>query len=156
MSTKKKSHQDKLVSLRTSGSLNPFPEKVKDPIFQDGVFFDPMDIVQVKYELIRKVRTEKASVSDAAKSFGFSRLSYYRIQAVFEEHGLSGLVPQKRGPKQPYKISAEVLEFINEQVQENPSVNVSELKTAIEKKFKLSVHARTIERALIKKKRASS
>jgi transposase len=155
MSTKKKSHQDKLVSLQASGTLNFSPEKVQDPIFQEGAFFDPMDIVQVKYELIRRVQTERASISDAAKSFGFSRISYYRIQAVFEEHGLSGLVPQKRGPKQAHKISAEVLEFMKEQIQENPSVNVSELKAAIEKKFKLSVHPRTIERTLIKKKKVS-
>jgi transposase len=155
MSAKQKSNQDKVTFLRGSGTLNPSPEKVQDPIFLNKNFFDPRDIVQVKYELLRRVQTEGISVSDAVKSFGFSRLFYYRVLAIFEEFGLCGLVPQKRGPKQAYKLNAEILEFMNEQIQENPSIGTIELKIAIEKKFKLSVHARTIERALIKKKRTA-
>jgi transposase len=153
MNAKVKSNQDKVVSLRSSGTLNPSPEKVQDPIFQNKDFFDPRDIVQVKYELLRRVKTEGVSVSNAVKSFGFSRLFYYRILAIFEELGLCGLVPQKRGPKQAYKLNTEVLEFMNEQIQKNPSIRAIELKITIEKKFNLSVHTRTIERALIKKKR---
>lgn len=156
MSIKEKSSKDKIISLRNSGTLNPSPEMVKDSIFQDKDFFDPMDIVQVKYELLRRVQTEGASVSDAAKSFGFSRLSYYRIQAIFENMGLYGLMPQKRGPKHGHKINTEVLKFIDKQMQEDSSIGILELKKAIKKKFKLSVHARTIERALIKKKETSS
>jgi hypothetical protein len=37
-------------------------------------------------------------------------------------------------------------------MQNNPSIKIQELKIATEKKFDLSLHARTIERALIKKK----
>lgn len=155
MKHKEKLNQGKISSLRSTGTLNSFPEKVRDPIFQNKDFFDPMDIVQVRYELLRRVRTEGASISDAAKSFGFSRLSYYRIQAMFEELGLCGLVPQKRGPKEAHKLNTKVLEFINEQIQKTPSISISELKNAIEKTFKLLVHPRTIERALIKKKRTT-
>jgi transposase len=156
MSAKQKSKQDKEASLRSSGALNPCPEKVQDPIFLNKDFFDPRDIVQVKYELLRRVQTEGVSVSDAVKSFGFSRLFYYRVLDIFEELGLCGLVPQKRGPKQAYKLNAEILGFMNEQIQKNPSIKTIELKTEIEKKFKFSIHARTIERALIKKKRTTS
>jgi len=156
MSAKQKSKQDKETSLRGSGTLNPCPEKVQDPIFLNKDFFDPRDIVQVKYELLRRVQTEGVSVSDAVKSFGFSRLFYYRVLDIFEELGLCGLVPQKRGPKQAYKLNAEILGFMNEQIQKNPSIKTIELKTEIEKKFKFSIHARTIERALIKKKRTTS
>lgn len=152
MNHKEKLNQDKISSLRSSGTLNPSPEKVRDPIFQNKDFFDPMDLVQVRYELLRRVQTEGASISDAAKSFGFSRLSYYRIQAMFQEFGLCGLVPQKRGPKQAHKINTKVLDFMNEKIQETPSISILELKNAIEKTFKLLVHPRTIERALIKKK----
>ena len=111
-----------------------------------------MDIVQVKYELLRRVQIEGASVSDAAKSFGFSRLSYYRIQAIFKNMGLYGLMPQKRGPKHGHKLNTGVLKFIDEQIQKHSSIGILELQKAIRKKFKLSVHTRTIERALIKKK----
>ena len=154
MSIKEKSDKDKVTSLRSSGTLNPSSEKVKDPVFQNKDFFDPRDIVQVKYELLRRVQTEGVSVSDAVKSFGFSRLSYYRILAIFNELGLVGLIPQKRGPKQAHKLNDDVVEFMNEKIRKNPSIGTSGLKIAIEKKFKLSVHSRTIERAL-KKKRIS-
>jgi transposase len=75
---------------------------------------------------------------------------------MFEKFGLCGLVPQKRGPKQAHKLNAKVLEFINEQIQKKPSISILELKNAIEKTFNLFVHQRTIERALIKKKRTIS
>ena len=43
-------------SLRQQGVLNPHPEKVADPLFHDSEFFDPRDLVQVKYEMLRRVR----------------------------------------------------------------------------------------------------
>lgn len=152
MAVKKPVSQDKIASLRSSGTLNPFPETVRDAIFQNNIFFDPRDIVQVKYELLRRVQIEGMEVSNAVKEFGFSRLSYYRMQAIFKKLGLHGLMPQKRGPKKAHKLDTDVLEFVNKQIEKKPSISVSELKIAIEKEFKLTVHTRTIERALIKKK----
>ena len=156
MSDKEKADQDKVASLRNSGTLNRSAKNVKDAIFQNNHFFDARDIIQVKYELLRRVQTEGVSVAKAVKNFGVSRLSYYRILAVFNECGLQGLVPQKRGPKEAHKLSIEVLKFINEQIQENPSIKTSELKIMILKNFDLSLHTRTIERALVKKKRVPS
>jgi transposase len=156
MSSNEKADQGKVASLRNSGTLNRSARAVKDTIFQNNHFFDARDIVQVKYELLRRVQTEGVSIAEAAKNFGVSRLSYYRILAVFNECGLQGLVPQKRGPKEAHKLNVEVLKYINEQMQENPSIKISELKMTIEKKFALSLHPRTIERALVKKKKASS
>lgn len=155
MSSDEKADQDKVSSLQNSGTLNRSAKMVRDTIFQNNRFFDARDIVQVKYELLRRVQTEGISIAEAAKNFGISRLSYYRILAVFNEHGLQGLVPKKRGPKEAHKLNIEVLKYINEQMQENPSIKISELKLTIEKKFDLSLHPRTIERALVKKKKAS-
>jgi transposase len=154
MNGNEQSSQNKSGALKNSGTLNPSPESVKDPIFQNNDFFDPRDIVQVKYEMLRRVQIERASVSDTVKSFGFSRLSYYRIVANFKEFGLCGLIPQKRGPKQAHKLNPEILEFMDEQIKKNPSIKSHELKIAIEKKFGLFLHARTLDRALIKKKRS--
>ena len=50
-------------SLRQQGVLNPHPEKVADPLFHDSEFFDPRDLVQVKYEMLRRVRVEHALLS---------------------------------------------------------------------------------------------
>jgi hypothetical protein len=54
-------------SLRQQGVLNPHPQKVADPLFLRGEFFDPRDLVQVKYEMLRRVRVEGSSVSEVAQ-----------------------------------------------------------------------------------------
>ena len=46
--------RSKIDALAEDGTLNPAPEKVRDPKFQADGFFDPRDIVQVKYEIDRK------------------------------------------------------------------------------------------------------
>ena len=68
-------------SLRQQGVLNPNPEKVADPLFHDSEFFDPRDLVQVKYEMLRRVRVDRASVSEVTQKFGFSRPVFYQTQA---------------------------------------------------------------------------
>ena len=146
-------NQGKITALRNQGTLNPFPQKVRDPLFKNEAFFDPRDIIQVKYELLRRVQIEGSSITDAVKSFGFSRLSFYRILAVFEKFGLYGLIPQKRGPRQAHKMTAEVLKLVNEKIKEDPSISSLQLKKTIEEKFGVSVHARSIDRALSKSKK---
>src|SRR5439155_26012875 len=46
----KKRHPDKAEALREQGALNPRSHAVKSELFQDSDFFDPRDLVQVKYE----------------------------------------------------------------------------------------------------------
>ena len=112
----------KIRSFQQQGTLNPRPKAVRDPLFLQDDFFDPRDLVQVKYEMLRRVRTEGQSVTDATANFGFSRPSFYQAQSAFEHDGLSGLVPHKRGPKQAHKLTQEVLTFIGEVRQEEPSI----------------------------------
>ena len=45
----------KLRSLREQGTLNPRPQAVTDDLFTASEFFDPHDLVQVKYEMLRRV-----------------------------------------------------------------------------------------------------
>src|SRR5450432_3805955 len=104
--------EPKVQALRQSGSLNLRPQNVRDELFRDQEFFDPRDLVQVKYEMLRRVGKDGHSISTTASAFGFSRPSFYQAQAVFEESGLAGLVPQKRGPKQAHKLTPEILEFL--------------------------------------------
>jgi hypothetical protein len=102
----------KIAALREEGTLHPAPEKVRDPKFQDSDFFDPRDAVQVKYEMLRRVSVEKASVTDASDTYGVSRPTYYQAKADFEQAGIAGLVPKKRGPRGPHKIQSDVLAFL--------------------------------------------
>src|SRR5260370_39956219 len=87
----------KKEALRQHGSLNPRPEGVRHELFRTNEFFDPDDLVQVKYEMLRQVLVERASVTKAAADLGLSRPSFYEAQEVFEESCLLGLFPERRG-----------------------------------------------------------
>src|SRR2546428_13246990 len=45
-------------ALKAQGALHPRPQDVTDPLFRESTFFDAHDIVQVKYEMLRRVRGE--------------------------------------------------------------------------------------------------
>jgi hypothetical protein len=51
----------KVRALLEEGTLNPAPGRSRIAKFHEGEFFDPHDIVQVKYEMLRRVSVEKAS-----------------------------------------------------------------------------------------------
>ena len=144
--------RSKTDALREEGTLHPAPEKVRDPKFLEGDFFDPRDAVQVKYEMLRRVSVEKASVTDASDEYGVSRPTYYQARAGFEEAGIVGLVPKKRGPRGPHKIQAEVLAFLRAQLVPGEPIRARELARLIHEQFGLDVHPRTIERVVSGKK----
>src|SRR5215210_1376305 len=122
----------KLQILQQQGTLDPRPKDVRDELFLQDEFFDARDLVQVKYEMLRRVQTEGKSVTNAAANFGFSRPSFYQALSAFEQDGLAGLVPQKRGPKRAHKLTGEVITFINETRQKEPSIRLADLVTLIE------------------------
>src|SRR6516165_5897298 len=106
---KKPTRDLKTRALQQEASLHPHPEQVTDELFLTQEFFDARDLVQVKYEMLRRVQSEGQSVSQSAANFGFSRPSFYHAQAAFQQGGLPALMPQKRGPKKAHKLTAEVL-----------------------------------------------
>ena len=63
--------------LAARGARHAHPQDVTAAVFRDSAFFDPQDVVQVKYEMLRHVRTEPTSVAAAAAAFGFSRPVFY-------------------------------------------------------------------------------
>jgi transposase len=142
----------KAAALLANGTLNPFPDKVADAKFQTGEFFDPRDIVQVKYELLRRVLVEHASVTDATDEYGVTRPTYYQAKASFDETGVAGLVPKKRGPRGPHKLQGEILAFIDKQHVPGEPIRARELARKVREEFSIEVHPRTIERALAVKK----
>src|SRR5438876_6795874 len=97
--------KSKPKDLTPPGTLNPNPEAVLDEQFAAGDFFDARDIVQVKYEMLRRVANGQ-SIDEAIHAFGFSsRQSFYRARVAFEQKGLAGLMPAKRGPRKKELIS---------------------------------------------------
>ena len=150
--TRSKAKTAKVKALLEEGTLNSSPEKVRDPKFQENGFFDPRDLVQVKYEMLRRVSVEKASVTEATEKYGVSRPTYYQTKAIFDKGGLAGLVPRKRGPHGPHKLQGEALEFVQQQLVAGQPVRARELAKLVRQKFALPIHPRTIERAVAGKK----
>jgi transposase len=149
---KNDSKPSKVRALIEEGTLNQAPEKVRDPKFREGDFFDPRDVVQVKYEMLRRVSIENASVTDATQAYGVSRPTYYQTKANFDEAGVGGLVPRKRGPRGPHKLQGQVLAFVEQQLIAGEPIRARELAKLIRQKFDLEVHPRTIERTVAGKK----
>jgi transposase len=147
-------HDDKPAALNRHHALNPRPQAVGDPAFASGnPFFDPRDLVQVKYEMLRRVREEGQAVSHTAATFGFSRPSFYQAQALFEQGGLPGLLPQRPGPKRAHKLSEAVVDLLEAMLAEDPTLNSRRLAQLLEEQLGLRTHPRSVERALDRRRR---
>ena len=143
----------KTAALRQHGSLNPRPEGVGSDLFRTYDFFDPNDLVQVKYEMLRQVSVERGSVTEAATQFGLSRPSFYEAQAAFQQDGLVGLLPDKRGPRRAHKLSEEIMEFLQKEKSDYPDLSGAALADKLWKERRLRVHRRSIERALARREK---
>lgn len=146
----------KLIALVRSGTLHPHPDRVTDELFCDNPFFDARDSVQVKYEMLRRVRVDGHSVSRAAASFGLSRPTYYQARAAFERDGLAGLLPAKKGPRRAHKLTPEVLEFVEAQLDAEPGLEPAELARRILERHGVKVHPKSIGRARARSKKNSA
>jgi len=145
-------NRSKTELLRQEGTLNPAAEKVLDAKFRENEFFDPRDLVQVKYEMLRRVSIENAAVVEVVQAFGVSRPTYYQARASLERAGIAGLVPKKRGPRGPHKMQGEALAFVKQQLVYGHPLRARQLARLLRQELRLKVHPRTIERALRGKK----
>lgn len=145
--------ETKLDRLRQLGVLNARPEAVRASWFQSSGFFDPHDLVQVKYEMLRHARQDGVNKAEAAALFGLSRPTYYQAEAAFEREGLVGLLPRARGPKSAHKLTDEVMRLIEQQQRAGAPLQARSLATLVQSKLGVSVHPRSIERAMARKKK---
>jgi transposase len=147
-------HRDpKSQALREQGAFNPRPERVTDELFRQSDFFDPRDLPQVKYEMLRRVQREGAAVAQAARAFGFSRPAFYHAQAAYAAAGLSGLLPRKRGPRGAHKLNSDVMRFIAEERAGDPAIDGPSLASRVKQRFDIVVHPRSVERALARQEK---
>jgi len=139
--------------LRQQGVLHPHPEAVTAALFQDSNFFDSGDLIQVKYEMLRRVEAEQVPVTQAAHEAGLSRPSFYQAQAAIQQSGLAGLIPQKPGPRGAHKLTAQVLDFLDRQRASQPDLKYAELALLVQEQLDVTVHPRTIERVLFRRQK---
>jgi transposase len=155
MAQPKKPTDDKTQSLKKYGALNPHPHKVAEKMFSDSAieFFDPRDLVQVKYEMLRAVEREGRTVKQASEAFGFSRPAFYQAQSQFSQEGVTGLVKKRPGPKSAHKVTDDILAFIEEKFKAGKPLGARKLAPLIKEKFGIDVHPRSIERAVTRRKK---
>lgn len=144
----------KVQELARSRTLNRRPEAVVDEAFRSSEFFDARDLVQVKYEMVRRVEADRLAVVAAAGAFGFSRQSYYTAARALADEGLAGLVPARPGPRGAHKLTDEVLEHLEELRATDPQLGAAELAAAVAERFGVTVHRRSVERALARREAA--
>ena len=145
----------KEVALAEARCLNPHPEQVTDAEFLASDFFDARDAVQVKYEMVRRVRVDGAPVTATAAAFGYSRPSYYQAAAALAESGLEGLVPARPGPRGGHKLTGQILAWAEQQLAADPALKAARLAGPIAEEFGVRVHPRSVERALARRREHS-
>ena len=146
----------KEAALAQARCLNPHPEQVTDEAFLAEEFFDARDMVQVKYEMVRRVTVDGAPVTAAAAAFGYSRPSYYQAAAALAESGLDGLVPARPGPRGGHKLTGEILTWAEQQLAADPGLRPASLAGPIAAEFGVRVHPRSVERALARRRERHS
>lgn len=146
----------KIEALRSFGALNRHPQKVRHPLFAEHDFFDPNDMVQLKYETVRAVEVDGRPIAQAALDFGLSRPTIYEAQENFRQDGIGGLLPQKRGPKKARKLTPEVRFYLDELVASEPDLKATALVQRVRRRFGIVLHPRTVEKAVQKKGRQTS
>ncbi|ACP22384.1 putative transposase number 2 for insertion sequence NGRIS-4f (plasmid) [Sinorhizobium fredii NGR234] len=149
-------NETKRERLRELGALNARPEAVRAPWFRESTFFDPLDLVQVKYEMLRHVQEDGVNKADAAALFGLSRPTYYQAEAAFERDGIAGLLPRTRGPKSAHKLTDEVMQLIEQNQHAGAPLQARSLAELLHSTLGISVHPRSIERAIARKKKTVS
>jgi transposase len=139
----------KCAALRQHGGLNPHPERIIDPLFEEHEFFDRRDFVQVRYEMLRRVRIEGHAVATAATAFGCSRFAFYEAKEAYQLGGLPALIRRRPGPRHRHKLSEPILARLHECRSRDPAPDVETLARLIRDEFGVNVHRRSVERALV-------
>jgi len=137
-------------ALQAQGAAHPHPRGVTDPLFRGSAFFDSNDLVQVKYEMLRSVEKDGRAVVEAAEAFGLSRPVYYVTRELFNREGLPGLLPRKRGPKRPHKLTDQTLAVLAQAVREAERMpSGAELSALLVERCGIHAHPRSILRRLL-------
>ena len=137
---------DKRQALERARLLNPKADRVRSLLFARIAFFDPLDKLQVKYEMLRCHEVDRVAPAEAAALFGYTRQGLYQVRRAFLEEGMAGLLEKKRGRRGPVKCTPEIVAFIARDKQAHPVITGHELADKVFQNFGVKIHRRTIEK----------
>ena len=132
--------------LLGNGTFNKNYGKVTEQHFVNDDFYDPQDLVQVKYEMLRTAKETERNIGEIASKYGFSRAAFYKIKTTYEKEGISAFVPEKSGPKNARKLTKNHQEFIDDHIKQNPNASSASIAALLYKERGLSISKRTVER----------
>jgi transposase len=138
----------KRAFLEAAGALHPHPERVRALLFAQDRFFDPLDKVQVKYEMLRAHAVDEAPVLAVSAAFGFSRQTFYTTLHAFEHLGIVGLTDGKRGRRSRVKLTDEDVGWVDALARADPEISGRQIAEQLFAERGVAVHRRTIERLL--------
>jgi transposase len=137
----------KRQALKEAGTFNPRSDQVRHQLFVQSEFFDPQDLIQLKYESLRALEVDGYSIARAAMELGLSRPTIYQAQEQFQLQGLEGLLPRKRGPRSPHKLTDRVWQFLQKLTATQPELDAQDLVRRVRQRFRIKLHPRTLEKA---------
>ena len=142
--------QTKIDFLRSEGLLNARAERVAHPLFQETDFFDPLDLSQVRYEMLRYARGENSPVAEACRLFAYSREYFYQLERDFKERGVVALLAGPRGRRPILALNQEIVNFIVHRKIENPRLSGEALREEILRIYRVKCTSRTVNRVIEK------
>jgi transposase len=142
--------ENKKKFLEHEGLLNPKPQRIAHPLFETIDFFDPLDLPQVRYEMIRAARAEKNTVAEACKLFGFSREYFYKLERAFMARGYVALLGSTMGRRPIIALNQEVVNFIVHRKIEENQLSGENLRQEIKRLYNVDCSRRTVERIVEK------
>jgi len=95
-------------TIHINGKCNYREEGELRVIFANGIpllHYARDDKAAAQYAMIHLVETGLANQQEVAKAFNCSRLTIFRAKNKYNEGGMVGLVPKKRGPKDGSKVN---------------------------------------------------
>jgi len=134
--------------LKKQGLLNPKPLRVNHPRFHQADFFDPLDLPQVRYEMLRAARVDKMSVTEACKQYGVSREYFYKLEHAFAERGYAALLGSTMGRPPLLALNQDIINFIIHEKMRTSSLSGDQLRKKILQRFKVDCSRRTVERLI--------
>ena len=139
---------NKIEFLKKEGMINPKPDRITHPLFQTNDFFDPLDLPQVRYELLRMARAEEHSVAEACNLFGFSREYFYRLEHDFMSQGYVGLLCSPRGRRPLIALNQEIVNFVIHRKMSDPHLTGEDLRKELKSVYQVECSRRTVERII--------
>lgn len=138
--------KSKRAFLKNEGLLNTKPQRVSHPLFETLDFFDPSDLPQIRYEMVRAARVEKMSVAAACKLFGFSREYFYKLERAFMARGYVAMLGSTMGRRPIIALNQEIINFIAHRKIEDPGLSGEKVRQEIQTLYNVDCSRRTVER----------